>query len=44
MIEKIDTGSVSTPFMKAGDTIKIDLLRGEESICGSIEQKVIGKP
>ncbi len=42
MIEKIDTGEVTTPFMKFGDTICIDMqdLDGK-SIFGAINQKVV---
>ena len=42
MIEIIESGKPTTPFLKAGDTVEIDLLdeRGH-SICGQIKQKVV---
>ncbi len=42
MIEKIEKGESKTPFMKFGDTIKIEMndARGQ-SIFGSIEQKIV---
>ena len=41
-IETIEGGAPRTPFMKAGDTISIDMLDDEgRSICGRIAQKVI---
>ncbi len=41
MIEKIETGEMKTPFMKFGDTIRIEMmdLQGK-NIFGSINQKV----
>src|SRR5687768_247028 len=42
MIEKIETGEMKTPFMKFGDTIRIEMADGNgESIFGAIEQKVL---
>lgn len=42
MLEKIDTGEFTTPFMKAGDTVHIRMLdKGGQNIFGSIEQKVV---
>lgn len=42
MIEKIETGEFKTPFMKYGDTIKIEMLdENGKSIFGHIEQKVV---
>lgn len=41
MIEQIETGSIKTPFMKAGDTIEIQMLNEKgQSIFGKISQKV----
>lgn len=42
MIEKIDTGEFKTPFMKPGDTIKIEMLDNNgQNIFGTISQKVV---
>lgn len=42
MIEKIDTGEIKTPFMKVGDTIKIEMYHEDGSnIFGTIEQTVV---
>ncbi|HTJ81307.1 MAG TPA: fumarylacetoacetate hydrolase family protein [Polyangiaceae bacterium] len=42
MIEIIDTGKATTPFLKEGDTVAIDLLDDAgRSIMGKIEQKVV---
>lgn len=42
MLEKIDTGEFKTPFMKEGDTVKIEMLDQDgNNIFGSIEQKVV---
>ncbi len=42
MIETLDGGAPKTPFMKAGDTISIEMLDGEgRDIFGRIEQKVV---
>ncbi len=44
MIETIEQGKPSTPFMKAGDTIAIEMLDPEgRSLFGRIEQKVVAK-
>ncbi|WP_269532128.1 fumarylacetoacetate hydrolase family protein [Chitinimonas sp. BJYL2] len=41
MIETIDDGAPTTPFLKAGDTVKIDMWDAKgQSIFGSIEQTV----
>ncbi len=41
MIEKIDTGEFKTPFMKSGDTVKIEMIsKSGENIFGTISQKV----
>ena len=42
MIEKIDTGEFKTPFMKAGDTVRIEMLdEAGNNIFGTIEQRVV---
>lgn len=42
MIEKINEGAFKTPFMKAEDTVKIEMfLPGGENIFGTIRQKVV---
>lgn len=42
MIEKINSGEFITPFMKVGDTIKIQMSNAQgEDLFGSIEQKVV---
>ena len=44
MIEKIDTGEFSTPFLQYGDRVKIEMFTPEgESIFGAIEQTVVPK-
>ena len=41
MLEKINTGTIETPFMKDGDTIKIEMLDDKgQNIFGTIFQKV----
>ncbi len=41
MLEKIHDGVIKTPFMKVGDTIKIEMFDNEnQNIFGTIEQKV----
>ena len=41
MLEKINDGEIKTPFMKPGDTIKIEMKNQEgHSIFGTIFQKV----
>ncbi len=41
MIEKIETGEMTTPFMSFGDTIKIEMFdKTGKTIFGAIEQKV----
>ena len=42
MIEKIETGEMATPFMKFGDTIRIEMNDAAgQSIFGAIEQTVV---
>jgi fumarylacetoacetate (FAA) hydrolase len=42
MIEKIETGEMKTPFMKFGDTIKIEMMDAAgKSIFGAIDQCVV---
>ncbi len=44
MIEKIDTGEFSTPFLQYGDQVKIEMFNDKgKSIFGYIEQKVVPK-
>ena len=44
MIETIESGKPTTPFMKPGDTISIEMLDPEgRSLFGRIEQKVVAK-
>lgn len=44
MIEIIDTGKASTPFMKPGDRIDIEMFdKAGRSIFGKISQQVVGK-
>ncbi|MDP9001151.1 MAG: hypothetical protein M3O46_13705, partial [Myxococcota bacterium] len=44
-LETLDTGKPSTPFLKDGDTIAIEMLDpGGRSIFGSIEQRVKAVP
>ncbi len=41
MLEKIHEGVIKTPFMKVGDTIKMEMFDGEgHNIFGTIQQKV----
>lgn len=41
MIETIETGKAATPFMKDGDTVKIEMLNAKnENLFGTISQKV----
>ncbi len=41
MIETINDGQAKTPFMKFGDTVRIEMMDGEgHSIFGAIEQTV----
>jgi fumarylacetoacetate (FAA) hydrolase len=45
MIEIIDSGKAVTPFMKAGDTIEIEMFdKVGHSIFGKISQKVVANP
>lgn len=42
MIEKIETGNSTTPFMKFGDVIRIEMKdKAGKSIFGAIEQKIV---
>lgn len=41
MIEKIETGSISTPYLKDGDRITIQMKDGDRDIFGTINQKVV---
>ena len=44
MLEKINTGEFTTPFMKASDTVSIEMFdKGGKSIFGQISQKVVNK-
>ncbi len=41
MLEKIETGSATTPFLRAGDRVRIEMLdRDGRSLFGAIEQEV----
>lgn len=45
MIEVIDTGKASTPFMKTGDRVDIEMLdKAGRSIFGKISQQVVNNP
>jgi fumarylacetoacetate (FAA) hydrolase len=45
MIEQINAGAVSTPFMKVGDRIRIEMKDAKgESIFGVIDQKIVSAP
>jgi fumarylacetoacetate (FAA) hydrolase len=45
MIETIEGGAPKTPFMKFGDTIRIEMLdKNGQSIFGTISQKVVKNP
>ncbi|MCY4524368.1 MAG: fumarylacetoacetate hydrolase family protein [Halobacteriovoraceae bacterium] len=42
MLEKIEEGKIKTPFMKAGDVVKMEMKNKKgESVFGTIEQKVV---
>jgi fumarylacetoacetate (FAA) hydrolase len=42
MIETIEHGAPKTPFLKFGDTVRIEMLDGDgATIFGAIEQKVV---
>jgi fumarylacetoacetate (FAA) hydrolase len=41
MLEKIDTGAMTTPFMRFGDTVEIEMNNETGSIFGKISQKVV---
>jgi fumarylacetoacetate (FAA) hydrolase len=41
-LEKIETGEFITPFMKPGDTIKLEMFNEQkENLFGTIFQKVV---
>ncbi len=40
MIEKIDEGEIKTPFMRFGDTVRIEMKKEGQSIFGAIAQTV----
>jgi fumarylacetoacetate (FAA) hydrolase len=40
MREKIATGTMTTPFMKVGDRIRIEMFRDGKSVFGAIDQQV----
>jgi fumarylacetoacetate (FAA) hydrolase len=41
MLEAINKGEMTTPFMKVGDTVKISMSRNGQNIFGTIFQKVV---
>jgi len=42
MLEKINEGAIKTPFMKVGDTIKMEMIDAQgRNLFGTIEQKVV---
>lgn len=41
MLEKIRSGTMTTPFMRAGDTIEIEMLQDGRSVFGKISQRVV---
>ncbi|MBI5202910.1 MAG: fumarylacetoacetate hydrolase family protein [Elusimicrobia bacterium] len=41
MLEKIHSGEMKTPFMKAGDVVEIEMLRDGKSVFGKIAQKIV---
>lgn len=42
MLEKINEGAIKTPFMKVGDTIKMEVFDAQgRNVFGTIEQKVV---
>ena len=42
MIEKISTGAMTTPFLKSGDTVTIEMLNAQgQSLFGKIDQDVV---
>ena len=40
MLEKINSGTITTPYLKDGDRIKISMSLGQTNIFGSIDQVV----
>jgi fumarylacetoacetate (FAA) hydrolase len=44
-IETVDHGKPQTPYMKFGDTVRIEMLDGEgKSLFGAIEQRIVQAP
>jgi len=44
MLEKIKTGTMTTPFMKFGDTIQVEMFdKNGKSLFGKVDQKVVQK-
>ena len=41
MLEKINTGSITTPFMKVGDRIEMEMFHNGSTVFGRINQKVV---
>ncbi len=42
MVETIETGAAKTPFMRFGDTVRIEMKdKSGHSIFGAIEQEVV---
>ena len=42
MLEKINTGTITTPFMNVGDTIKLEMKNEKgENLFGTIFQRVV---
>ena len=41
MLEKINNGTITTPFLQYGDEVEIEMLRNGQSIFGKIHQKVV---
>ena len=45
MIEQLADGAPRTPYLKAGDTVRIEMLDAAgASVFGTIDQKVVGEP
>ncbi|RMG40001.1 MAG: FAA hydrolase family protein [Candidatus Dadabacteria bacterium] len=40
MLEKIESGEITTPFLKSGDRIEIEMVKDNHSLFGKISQKV----
>lgn len=41
MIEKIETGKIKTPFLKAGDVVEIEMLSEGRTLFGAIRQTIV---